>query len=532
MQSDIEQASADLRAELLQFNKDTERGLTKILARADALIAAAGTASPPDDPPADDDTPDLPPATDDDGWTEFEPSADSRVILVGFRDGDSPWAPADTYTPVDTVAEGIALLRDGYPDQLLLRRGDTFHETLGDNWMLSGRSESEKLVIGSYGDPSLPRPVLNTGTDRGFSIYKDDPRKHIAIVGIEFRPGERHKAEGIRIVSNGAHDIHLEDLKISGYTSGIELMGYDDNRRGSKAVIHRCTIIDNAGRTHSQGIYSTQWDGLKITECVFDRNGWDWSRGRNATATIFAHNIYLQPSVTGVYVGDNFIARAASHGLQARGGGYIWENVFWQNPIAILFGNEGDPKKNEPTVGGGIRHNVITEAIDLNDQHRRRWGIQIQNGNGAGAEANILTSFKDGEGIPWDLSDHRNGHGINRNVSIFNNITHDAGDRFHLFDRTDRDSERHIRFTNNVYSGTSVGGYFLPVEGMNAEGSRSAKPGEFGDWTLADYAADVMQLDIDEFIDRLRDQRRGNWDARLHAPAIRAWFSGKFGGEG
>ena len=38
------------------------------------------------------------------------------------------------------------------------------------DWNLSGRSAQEPMVIGSYGDPNLPRPRFVTGTSLvGFS---------------------------------------------------------------------------------------------------------------------------------------------------------------------------------------------------------------------------------------------------------------------------------------------------------------------------------------------------------------------------
>jgi hypothetical protein len=39
----------------------------------------------------------------------------------------------------------------------------------------------------------------------------------------------------------------------------------------------------------------------------------------------------------------------------------------------------------------------------------------------------------------------------------------------------------------------------------------------------------VLGLTADAFRDRLRDQRRGNWDERLHAPAIAAWAERRAG---
>src|SRR5205823_11260695 len=58
---------------------------------------------------------------------------------------------------VKTIRRGQALLRNGQGDRLLLKRGDTFAEALG-NWNKSGKSPDEPLVIGAYGEG--PRPVV------------------------------------------------------------------------------------------------------------------------------------------------------------------------------------------------------------------------------------------------------------------------------------------------------------------------------------------------------------------------------------
>ncbi|MEO0611667.1 MAG: hypothetical protein AAFZ67_14670, partial [Planctomycetota bacterium] len=75
------------------------------------------------------------------GWTEFEASRDTRTIYVAANGRDTNHGRSAN-RPVRTVAEGIRRLRDGRPDWLLLRRGDTFNESLGSNWSKSGRSAS------------------------------------------------------------------------------------------------------------------------------------------------------------------------------------------------------------------------------------------------------------------------------------------------------------------------------------------------------------------------------------------------------
>ena len=98
----------------------------------------------------------------DDGWTVFEAAGDTNIYYVSSTSGDDAWsglAPEwdGTDGPKATAAAGIALMQDGQPDWLLFRRGDVWvDETMG-NWSVSGRSETEPVIIGSYGD-STERP--------------------------------------------------------------------------------------------------------------------------------------------------------------------------------------------------------------------------------------------------------------------------------------------------------------------------------------------------------------------------------------
>ncbi len=118
-----------------------------------------------------------------DGWTVFTPSADTRLIYVSSSAGDDatgatyapgaaavggePFQPSGPIHAFKTIAAAQKLARDGFPDWVLLKRGDSWHEA---PHMLSGRSVSEPSLVGAYGEG--PRPLLlNAGIrlpDRGF----------------------------------------------------------------------------------------------------------------------------------------------------------------------------------------------------------------------------------------------------------------------------------------------------------------------------------------------------------------------------
>src|SRR5688572_21963771 len=80
---------------------------------------------------------------DANGWTNFTPSGDSRVIYVSSTGNDSN-SGLSASSPVKTIAKAKTLMRDLKPDWMLLKRGDTWNESLGD-WRRRGRSSTEPM---------------------------------------------------------------------------------------------------------------------------------------------------------------------------------------------------------------------------------------------------------------------------------------------------------------------------------------------------------------------------------------------------
>src|SRR5689334_20109358 len=124
---------------------------------------------------------------DANGWTVVDPSADTHIIYVSSSAGNDANSGLSTSAPVKTIAKGYSLLRDGMPDWLLLKKGDTWHETLGAGWTKSGRSATEPLLVSSYG--SGARPVLATGADTGLDTQGD--ANWVDFIGINFYANTR-----------------------------------------------------------------------------------------------------------------------------------------------------------------------------------------------------------------------------------------------------------------------------------------------------------------------------------------------------
>jgi hypothetical protein len=558
----------DLRADANRDGKLSPADFSQFIA---TLRDSTPPSDPPPPPPPVDDgdpTPDGDgdtPGGDSDGgtipdlatgWTDLERSADSRVIYVSSSQGNDANDGLSPDRPVKTVDAGERLLRDGKPDWLLLRRGDTFRESFGE-WNKSGRSSSERMVVWAYGEG--PRPRLITGTSTGISMNGDARRAHLAFMGIHFEPGVRKEAHGIRWITGGVHDVLVEDCLFSSYRNNIVVQGTSTDDM-TDIVFRRNVVLDAAGSTHSQGIYATKIDGLQLIENIFDRNGWDHQIGRS-NATIYAHNIYLQRTVKDLVMVGNITSRASSHGAQARNGGVVNDNVSFLNPIGILFGNEG-ARADEPPVNGTVIGNLVVEGINLNEDKPRSWGIQLQNTASVRMTGNIVANSAAEGDIGWGLSISGHDSSRVRGAVITGNIIDDFGraikvDELNAVDVTFTDNRvtksygdevlvdhsrgtdaDGVRYAGNIYRHEAasrpftIGNEALSLADWRADFDSRARETQSeyvnGEATMETYARSIGLGGEEQLIQALRSQRRGAYDERLTAAAIQAYFRSAF----
>ena len=276
-----------------------------------------------------------PPGQGDDvgGWTEFAPSPDSRVVYVSNSQGSDSNSGLSADAPVRTLAKAKGLMRGGKPDWMLLKRGDVWSDEQLAEWTVGGRSAEEPMLISAYGD-APERPVIEwNGVGAALSMRLGREINHLAVVGIHFSGGPNVAGSGVHRLSPGENFL-IEDCVFEGFGTGLVVHGF--YAPIGDVTIRRSVIADNAprsGRGHGQGLFIDRVDGLLIEENVIDRNG--WRAANRSDATIFNHNIYLTADNEDVVVRRNIIARASSHGLQARAGGVIEDNFFVGNPIGM-----------------------------------------------------------------------------------------------------------------------------------------------------------------------------------------------------
>ncbi|QOV90053.1 right-handed parallel beta-helix repeat-containing protein [Humisphaera borealis] len=303
------------------------------------------------------------------GFTVVTPENGSRVIYVSALGKDTNTGLSST-SPIKSISKGISLLRSGTGDQLLFKRGETFSGNFGI-WSKSGHSASEPLVIGSYGTGS--RAVINTGASYGLAIGSKNPVNNLYIQGIKLIGDGVAVADGIAVAGT-INNMFMEDVEITKYVNNIVLQKYFGPV--TNITVRRSIITDAFSRSsrNSQGLFAEGVAGLTLEENVFDHNGW----GNGKSATVYYHNAYVRSTTSGLVARGNVFSNGSSHGLQARGGGIIENNVFINNATGLSFGLVNGSPVTPGGVTGRVVNNVFVDTHNIGGNPR---GVAMEIGN-------------------------------------------------------------------------------------------------------------------------------------------------------
>jgi hypothetical protein len=359
-------------------------------------------------------------STDTQGWTPLNPSNDSRIVYVSSSGGNDSNSGLASSAPVRTLTHGFNLLRDGYPDWLMLKCGDAWSgESL--YWTKGGRSATEMMRLGSYGTGE--RPLIMTGRNDGLNNI--GPHAHLAITDVHFlADGNDGSAtnSGITLM-NGWSNVLIENVMIERYLCNIAFQNYPTLRL-SDIKVRRCIIVDAYTTTqqHAQGLLAGATDGLLIEECVFDHNGLN-NDGSGSPTSGFSCGMYLQVGNTGVVTRGNIVSRQGGEGISQRCGGVCENNLILQNPMNIQFGSV-----NVPTAtGGAIRNNVVLDSHDIDPANQRGIGMTIYDAVGLEVAGNIVAHQRTGTGNIYGINfgTYSGGSIQSRYISVHDNVVYD-----------------------------------------------------------------------------------------------------------
>ncbi|WP_417498674.1 hypothetical protein [Methylophaga sp.] len=326
--SDLEQLTSD---EEMESGEDTAQNFESINCQANAPWRAAIQTYP----------------QDRNGWSIITPDTETRIVYVSSTEGNDslarPYLSAEVSDPFNpsgihayrTIKAAYSQLRNGKPDWILFKKGDTF-ELKDTIWLKSGKSEDAHLVFGAYGSVNGKRPIIDSGLEGAIKGTKD--RSFVTVTGIEFYASKRDPQSNnfvgwstdvgkpkafTNIAGNGIKGLHLENNRFNFYSVAISI----SSSGGSiiqNIVIRRNEIMNSySTKGHSQGIFMAQTDRVLIEENVFDHNGWYQQRPsnvpinttKNGYATYFNHNVYIGDS-TNLVIEKNLSSRSSSIGMK------------------------------------------------------------------------------------------------------------------------------------------------------------------------------------------------------------------------
>jgi hypothetical protein len=354
---------------------------------------------------------------DANGYSILAPSPDSRVVYVSSSSGSDANNGLSASAAKRTISAGYALLRDGYPDWLLFKKGDVFTEATALAWNRSGRSGSEPTVYGSYGTGA--RPLFIRDNSDGVSVWGSEQHNYIAIVGLSFKittESASSQHTGINFVNPGTW-LLIEDCKVEGFSNNVIADGFGGVRTDTR--IRRNVLLD-AGRfgdafNGGTSIYTAHYDGVLIEDNVMDHpltreNG----NIQDPTNRYLSHHLYIGENNPGNnIIRGNIGFNGGRTNFNQRSGGLIENNLSLRGAQGITSGISYATAE----VAASVRNNVIMESRDNQSLQNLGFGFSFEKMSEIEVDSNIVAQSTDGH-------DHKaiNLESTVRNGNIHNNV--------------------------------------------------------------------------------------------------------------
>ncbi|HTY02520.1 MAG TPA: hypothetical protein VMC81_02210 [Rhodocyclaceae bacterium] len=409
------------------------------------------------------------PQQDAGGWSILTPSSDSRLIYVSTSGNDTtahtyttaspevgtdPYNPSGAIAPYATIDAALAQARAGYPDYILLKRGDTWTRTAMIN-MKAGRSASERMVLGSFG-PSTARPIVKGyGVNLGKASYS-------ALVGIQFTASRRNPTSpdfagfanaDLTSDNNAGFDalggynntvtggLLIEDCWFDWFSESIVQSPLTTAPVLTDVIIRR-NLFTNSYSTsgHAQGLYSDR-ASVWLEENIFDHNGWykqgdtNFSDPAEGKATMFNHNTYFAEARDTVFrnnlflrassIGNKFTSNTAS-GINVMNAWslLIDNNLYVEGEVGISLGGNDDQNNGPRWQDIYVTNNVMMHIGRTQPTLRTLgWGLDVQDWNGGRVSGNVFAHWGDTT-LNNNFAIYSSGH--TSNVTYSGNVIYDV----------------------------------------------------------------------------------------------------------
>ena len=504
------------------------------------------------------------------GATVVTPQSGDRVIYVSSSAGSDSNSGLSASSPVKSIEAGESLLRNGHGDELLLKSGDVWHDSLV-YWRLSGASAQDPMVISSYGGST--RPTIMSGSSDGITTGASSAPEidNLYIMNIHFwadgrdpsltsNPNGGAYATGINILSKSTN-ILVENCYVQDYAVNLNFEDFQGPL--NNISVRRNVSVDSYTTVgHSQGMYATGVNNLLIEGNLFDHDGYNDSVP-GGQATWYNQGIYLSGQNNGCVVRDNIIARAAGYGLQARSGGVVTGNLFVDDPVGCSYGLVNGAMTHASGVTGSVTGNVFLGGANIGTLQGGS-GLQIANISKSGVTVanNIFASGVDNAPAAITLTFGQNqpnpqdSVGLN-NVMIENNIAYDWNrgvqvDGGMTPGGTGLTAINNVTFTGNDFENipSNVINHDDPISGQEhwysnyfqnvgvpciAGYTQAPEPTTYLGFsnpqrTAATYNAQLGGSNSDSaFLSAARSQNELSWNAKYDAASVVSYVSAGFG---
>lgn len=361
-------------------------------------------------------------------------ASDTVRIYVSQSAGNDSNNGLTSGTAKKTLAAGMALIMSGQvsvpnrPDQLLLKRGDTWTDEIIGNWTvdgtsggacISGRSTAQRVVIGTYGTGA--RPKIKSGALQGPTLVTGPlTTANVAILGLDFDsylyPAGNGSDTAIDWVG-GASYVLIEDCLFPDEFQTPIRFGTPLGFIAQTDFVIRRNVFDTILGQPGAWIQLGRTERLLIQENHFDgRHGLSWTGFENSIgAGIMGDSGCLSRDIL---IDGNTFSNFGTHAIYLPGGATVRNNLIFLGGNGIQVGNywQGSPPGFTARPGGvpvEIVGNYISDLKDLTSDlantYRGGRGIYVANCMGGGlVHDNILTRNTGTK--PWALEVYGSGN--------------------------------------------------------------------------------------------------------------------------
>ena len=276
-------------------------------------------------------------------------------------------------------SEGMALATDIGMDLWFALHPITAEPDPSSNWLLfekgyeyegMGGTSNARLITAGYSGESPLQPIYisSWGRASGRSSRTRSGSSKLESQNIVF---DDIAPEG-GIISLGGSNIIVNDSAFTGL--GLNIQNVDGFTLRDSDLSHIIVAKPDGEKWSgiATGLYAGKTDGILLENNVFHHIGWedgyrmDGSTQGGMPPNMLSHNVYLQNNTTDVTFRDNITAQASSIGAQIRGGGFVEDNVFLDNNVAVNL--LGGVYQGEGPIGNYtfFADNLITSGAHKN----------------------------------------------------------------------------------------------------------------------------------------------------------------------